>query len=335
MKLRCALVLVLTVCLGLMSSVVRASEPVVLNLSHNLNRDHPVHQSMQFMADRVKALTAGDLSIKIYPNALLGSQKETIELMQTGVLDMAKSNASEMEAFHEAYGAFNVPYLFMDREHYYRAMQGAPGRAVLESSADKGFVGLTFYDAGARSFYANKPIREPADLKGMKIRVQPSPTAVEMIKLMGGSPTPLAYGELYTALQQGVVDGAENNPSALVSDRHGEVSKIYSEDEHTMIPDVLLISTITLGRLSDEHREALYQAARESFIKHKADWAVYTDEAFEEARTRMGVKIVSDVNKPAFEAAVAPIKAKALAHPELAEIVRGVDGLRLDASEVD
>ena len=219
-----------------------ASAKTVLKLSHNNDKTHPVHISMQYMADEVKKLTNGEVVIRIYPNSQLGTQRESMELLQSGSLDMAKSNASELEAFEPSYGAYNIPYLFHNVDHYYRALLDPEvGQKILDSSKGKGFVGLTYYDGGARSFYAAKPIKSPADLKGMKIRVQPSPTAVEMIKLMGASPTPLAYGELYTALQQKVVDGAENNQTALTLARHGEVAKFFSEDEHTMIPDVLVI----------------------------------------------------------------------------------------------
>lgn len=233
-----------------------------LKISHNNDKTHPVHLSMQHMADEVKQLTNGEVVIRIYPNSQLGSQRESMELLQAGSLDMAKSNASEMEAFEISYGAFNLPYLFQDREHYYRVLADQEvGQKILQNSKDKGFIGLTYYDGGARSFYANKPIKSPEDLKGMKIRVQPSPTAVEMIKLMGASPTPLAYGELYTALQQKVVDGAENNETALTLARHGEVAKYFSEDEHTMIPDVLLISLKSWNKLTPEQQKILKQAA--------------------------------------------------------------------------
>lgn len=297
-----------------------------LKLSHNQDRNHPVHKSMQFMADEVKELTNGELKIRIYPNGQLGTQRESMELLQNGALDMAKSNASEMESFEPAYGAFNIPYIFRDREHYYRAMSGEVGEQILDASYDKGFVGLTYYDAGARSFYANKEIRTPADLKGLKIRVQPSPTAVNMIKLMGGSPTPLAYGELYTALQQGVVDGAENNPTALTNSRHGEVSKVFSQDEHTMIPDVLVISSTSWDKLSSEHQVALKTAAKNSMMFHKDLWSEMTDAAVKQAQDEMGVKVVQ-VEKQAFVDAVKPMHDEALNNPAIAKYVTAIDAL--------
>ncbi|MDG3086506.1 TRAP transporter substrate-binding protein [Vibrio hannami] len=295
-------------------------------LSHNQDRNHPVHKSMKYMADEVKKLTNGEVKIRIYPNGQLGTQRESMELMQNGALDMVKSNASEMESFEPAYGAFNIPYIFHDRDHYYRSMEGEVGQKILKASEDKGFIGLTYYDGGSRSFYANKEIKSPADLAGMKIRVQPSPTAVNMIKLMGGSPTPLAYGELYTALQQGVVDGAENNPTALTNSRHGEVAKIYSMDEHTMIPDVLLISTTSWNKLTDEQKDLVKQAADDSMAYHKELWTKMIDEAMDKAKSSMDVKVVS-VDKQAFIDAVKPMHDEALKNPAIKDYVQGIDAL--------
>ncbi|WP_394149582.1 TRAP transporter substrate-binding protein [Vibrio maritimus] len=303
-----------------------ASAATTLKLSHNQDRNHPVHKSMQYMADEVKELTNGELRIRIYPNGQLGTQRESMELLQNGALDIAKSNASEMESFEPAYGAFNIPYIFRDRDHYYRVMQGEVGEKILDASHDKGFVGLTYYDAGARSFYTQKPINTPADLKGMKIRVQPSPTAVEMIKLMGGSPTPLSYGELYTALQQGVVDGAENNPTALTTARHGEVAKVFSQDEHTMIPDVLVISSKVWDKLPQDQQDALKKAAKDSMMFHKDLWTKMTDESIEKAKKGMGVEFVT-VEKQPFVDAVKPMHDAALNNPAIADYVRGIDAL--------
>ncbi len=299
---------------------------VTLKLSHNQDRTHPIHKSMQYMADEVKKLTDGEVKIRIYPNGQLGTQRESMELMQNGAIDMVKTNASEMESFEPAYGAFNIPYIFHDRDHYYRAMTGDVGQKILQSSKDKGFIGLTYYDSGSRSFYANKAIKSPADLKGLKIRVQPSPTAVNMIKLMGGSPTPLAYGELYTALQQGVVDGAENNPTALTNSRHGEVAKVFSQDEHTMIPDVLVISNKALEKLTPEQQKILKKAADDSMMYHKKLWSEMIDKAVAKAKDDMGVTFV-DVDKQSFIDAVKPMHDEALKNPAIAEYVKGIDAL--------
>ncbi|WP_423738286.1 TRAP transporter substrate-binding protein [Caviibacterium pharyngocola] len=306
---------------------VTVSAKTVLKLSHNNDKTHPVHMSMQYMSDEVKKLTDGEVVIRIYPNSQLGTQRESMELLQSGSLDMAKSNASELEAFEPTYAAFNVPYLFKNSDHYYKVLQDADvGQKILSNSAGKGFIGLTYYDAGSRSFYAQKPIRTPEDLKGMKIRVQPSPSALEMMKLLGASPTPLAFGELYTALQQGVVDGAENNPTALTLMRHGEVAKFYSEDEHTIIPDVLVISEKTWAKLSPEQQKALKEAADKSMMYHKDLWIEMTAKEVKEAKEKLGVEFVK-VEKQPFIDAVKPMHDKAKADAVIGSYIEKIDAL--------
>lgn len=298
-----------------------------LKLSHNNDKTHPVHISMQNMADEVKQLTNGEVVIRIYPNSQLGTQRESMELIQSGSLDMAKSNAAELEAFQPVYGTFNVPYLFKNTDHYYKALLDPEiGGKILASTQGKGFIGLTYYDAGSRSFYAKKPIKSPADLKGLKVRVQPSPSALEMMKLMGASATPLAFGELYTALQQGVVDAAENNPTALTLMRHGEVSKFFSEDEHTIIPDVLLISEKSWAKLTPEQQKAVKQAAEHSMMTHKDLWVKMTNEEIKKAKETMGVEFVK-VDKQPFIDAVKPMHDKALADPTIGSFVQKIDAL--------
>ncbi len=222
------------------------------------------------------------------------------------LLSLARTNASELEAFEESYSAINLPYMFVSEQHYFDVLSGEIGDAILMASKDKGFVGLTYYVEGARSFYANKAINSPADLKGMKIRVQPSPTAIRMVELLGGNPTPIAWGELYSALKQGVVDGAENNPLALTTANHGEVSKVYSDDGHTMIPSIVVISTKIWDSLPADQQKALKQAAKESMTFHREQWNKKTAEAIEEAKSRLNVKFV-EVEKGPFIEAVLPM----------------------------
>ena len=289
-----------------------AVEAKTLRLNHNNPEDHPLHKSMEYMAERVEELTNGDLKIRIFANAQLGTQRESMELMQNGALDMARSNASELEAFEESYGALNLPYIFTSADHYFDVLSSDVGDDILAASADKGFIGLTYYIEGARSFYANKEINSPADLQGMKIRVQPSPSAIRMVELLGGNPTPIAWGELYSALQQGVVDGAENNPMALTSARHGEVSKVYSDDGHTMIPSVVMISTQSWEGLSADEQAALRTAAKDSMVFHRTQWDAMVAEAIEQAKSELGVKFV-EVEKGPFIEAVLPMHEEAAA----------------------
>ena len=292
-----------------------------LKLSHNHDRNHPVHEAMQFMADRAKELSGGSLRVRIYPDATLGSQRESTELLQIGALDMMKSNASELESFEPSYSVYNLPYLFRDSDHYYQVTMGDIGEEILNSSEDKGFIGLTYYTAGSRNFYAAKPIMSPADLKGMKVRVQPSPTAVSMVEHMGASPTPLAYGELYTALDQGVVDSAENNITSFVTSGHGEVAKQFTFSEHAMIPDVLAISKMSWDKLSADEQKALKQAARESTMKMKELWTVAEEKNRKVAEEKMGVTFMT-VDKTPFVKSVEPMyTALKKSNPELSAIV--------------
>ncbi|WP_108819161.1 TRAP transporter substrate-binding protein [Pseudovibrio sp. Alg231-02] len=281
-----------------------------LKLSHNQGPEHPLHISMQHMADKVAEATGGSLKIRIYGNGALGTQRESMELVQEGTLAMAKTNASELEAFEESYSALNLPYIFVDENHYFDVLSGPIGDDILAASADKGFIGLTFYVEGARSFYANKEIHSPADLKGMKIRVQPSPSAIRMVELLGGSPTPISWGELYSALQQGVVDGAENNPLALTTARHGEVSKVYSDDGHTMIPSIVVISTTVWNSLNTDEQTAIRDAAKSSMHFHRAQWNEMTKKHIEQAKSELNVKFI-EVDKAPFIEAVLPMHAEA------------------------
>ncbi len=304
----------------LLGSTASAFAATTLKLSHNHPRDHAVHKAMDYMAKEVKKLTDGEVRIRIYPDAQLGTQRESMELMQNGALDMVKSNAAELEAFSPAYSAFNLPYLFRDKAHYYAVTSGEVGKEILNSSENSGFIGVTYYDAGARSFYTSKPIKTPQDLKGLKVRVQPSPSAIAMVKALGGNPTPLAYGELYTALQQGVVDAAENNIPSFSLSRHSEVSKFYSMDEHTMVPDVLVISTKTYNALTTEQQESLLKAAKDSSEYMKKLWA--ESEAKERKKAeKMGVTFV-EPDKTAFVEAVQPMYSDiASSNPELSKLI--------------
>lgn len=276
-----------------------------LRLAHGLAEDHPVHKAMVKFAELAKSKTRGEIEIKIFPNGTLGGERETLEQVQNGVLEMTKASASPLETFAPEYKVFNLPFVFRDKAHFFSVLDGPVGGFILNSSKARGFIGLTFYDSGARSFYASKAINTPDDLKGMKIRVQQSPTTIKMIQALGASPTPMPWGEVYSALQAGVVDGAENNITALTSGRHGEVSKFYSVTEHQMVPDVLVISTSKWDSLKKPAQDALMEAARESSIYQRQLWAE-AEKAETAAAQKMGVTFVTP-NKAPFLAKVKPL----------------------------
>ncbi|MEM9390016.1 MAG: TRAP transporter substrate-binding protein, partial [Bacteroidota bacterium] len=209
-------------CIFLILVSCQAEEGVtVLRLAHGLDVTHPVHQGMVFMAKELEKESGGKLKLTIYPSGQLGAERECLELLQIGSLDITKVSAAVMENFAPNYQVLSLPYIFRDRAHGYAVLDGDVGQQLLDEGEKYRLKGLCFYDAGSRSFYTKeKPINSPADLRGLKIRVQKSKTAVNMVEQLGGSPTPISWGELYTALQQGVVDGAENNPPSFYFSRH-------------------------------------------------------------------------------------------------------------------
>jgi tripartite ATP-independent transporter DctP family solute receptor len=283
-----------------------ARKQMVLKLGHALDTGHPVHVALERMAERLEELSGGTVSIDIYPSAVLGSEVQCLEQVQNGSLDMTKVSAAIMENFVPEMSVFGLPYLFRDGEHYWRVLDGPIGAALLSRSEPKLLRGLCYYDSGSRNFYTrSKPIRTPDDLVGLKIRVMNSATAIAMVKAMGGAPTPIAWGELYSALAQGTVDGAENNPPSFTSNKHYEVCKHFTLDGHTRIPDVVLIGTKTWGRLSPEIREWVQQAADDSSEFQRQLWRAETARSLEKAQAE-GVTIY-EVDLAPFEAKVAPM----------------------------
>ena len=254
----------------------------VLKLAHGLDPSHPVHQAMVYMADRCEEISEGELRIDIYPSGQLGSEQQCVELLQIGSLAITKVSAAVMESFTEDFKVLGLPYVFRSREHAFNVLDGEIGEELLLSTEPFWIRGLCFYDAGSRSFYTiDTPIDHPDDLKGLKIRVMKSITAMEMVKAQGGSPTPISWGELYTALQSGVVDGAENNPPSFYTSHHYEVCKYYSLNEHTMVPDVLIVSQKVWSKLTEQEKQWLQQAADDSVPVQRKLWAESEKESLE------------------------------------------------------
>ena len=270
----------------------------VLKLAHSLDQSHPVHKGMVFMAERLAELSAGTMRIQIFPNEQLGNETEAIEQVQRGALDMTKTSTAPLESFLPEMAIFSVPYIFRDAEHFWNVLEGPIGKELLLVGTPNGVRGLCYYDAGSRNFYTIKrPVRSPDDLRGQKIRVMKSKTSMDMVQALGASPTPIAFGELYTALQQGMVDGAENNLPSFTSMRHYEVCKHFSLDEHTLIPDILLVSENVWTSLSPQEQAWLQQAADESCKYQRELWAIENEAAREEA-IRQGVTIYEPDRRP-------------------------------------
>ncbi len=273
----------------------------VLKLGHGLAPSHSVHQGMVFMAERVAEKSDGRMRIDVYPSEQLGSERENVEMLQIGSLAITKVSAAIMESFAPSYRVLNLPYIFKDREHTERVLDSDIGSDILRDGEEFWLRGLAFYDSGSRSFYTkDRPINHPDDLRGLKIRVMPSPSAVNMIRAMGGSPTPISWGELYTALQGGVVDGAENNPPSFYLSHHFEVCRYYSLNEHSTIPDVLLVSTKIWATLTEEEQRWLQEAATESAIYQRKLWAESERYSLEQAEAA-GVEIIYPDKGPFIE----------------------------------
>jgi tripartite ATP-independent transporter DctP family solute receptor len=286
-----------------------ASRVTVLKLAHGLDITHPVHKGMVYMAERAREKSGGRLRIDIYPSEQLGSERECLELVQLGILAMTKSSSAPMEGFVPTLKVLGLPYLFRDDEHMWKVFNGPIGAEILAAGESKGLKGLCFYDAGARSFYTkSKRIDTPADLAGLKIRVQKSIMSMRMIEAMGGSPTPIDWGELYSALQQGVVDGAENNPPSFHTSHHYELCEYYILDEHLRVPDMLVINPEIWRSLSPELQRILQEAVKASVVEQRRLW----DEAVERALAEVegaGVKIIRPDGRP-FRAAVQSVWAE-------------------------
>ena len=295
----------------------------IIKLSHGLDPSHPVHLAMEFLTVRVAEKSQGRMRIDVYPSEQLGSERECLELLQIGSLAMTKVSCSVIEGFVPEMSVLSLPYLFRDEAHRFRVLEGEIGRELLLSGERYWLRGLCYYDAGTRSFYTvDRPILNPEDLSGLKIRTQESPTSMRMVQALGGSATPIAWGELYSALQQGVVDGAENNPPSFHLSRHYEVCKYYSLDEHTGVPDVLVISTKIWKDLSPEFRQLLQEAANESEIYQRKLWKEATEKALEEVQ-KAGVTIYHP-DKTSFIAGVESIYDEYKTQPRIYDLIQRI-----------
>jgi tripartite ATP-independent transporter DctP family solute receptor len=296
----------------------------IIKMGHGQVVSHPVHQAMVFLGKRLEEKSGGTIKVKVYPNQQLGTERELLELLQIGSLGMTKVSTASLEAFSPEISVLGLPFLFRDDAHIAQVLQGQIGKELLLSAEKYWLRGLCFYDAGKRSFYSkSKPIDSPADLKGLKIRVMESKSAINMIRGMGGSPTPVSYGELYTALQQGIVDAAENNPPSFYNSRHYEVCKFYSIDEHTAIPDMVMISTKVWANLSAEEQRWVQEAADESALYQAELWKKSVEESLREVQ-KAGVQI-SYPSKDLFLAQSASVYALVTKErPQLAPLIRRI-----------
>ncbi len=298
----------------------------VLKLGHGLSTSHPVHQGLERMNDELIRLSDSTMRMDIYPSEQLGAELRCIELLQIGSVDVTKVSAASLEGFVEQFKIFGIPYMFRSREHYDRVVESEVGDQILASTEPYWIRGLAYFDSGARSIYTvSRPISTPEDLKGMKIRVMKSPIAVEMMNTLGGSATPVEWGELYTALQSNVVDGAENNTPSITTAYHHEVAKYLTLTEHTYSPDVIIISSKRWAKLSPQQREWITEAARLGSEYQAKLWGQLEVESLEQVREK-GIEIITPDKEPFIKMAQ-PMKEKYRNEPNLKSLIEKIDAL--------
>ena len=286
-----------------------SNDTVQIRLAHNQAKGSEIADSIAKISEFVAEDSEQNLEVSIYASGVLGTEKEEVEMVKAGVLDMAKVSSNTLGQFKDEYSIFAVPYLFQSQQHYYDACENSEKiKELFMSTADDGYIAIGYYANGSRNFYLKEdiPCTDPSVLKGKKIRSMPSSTSMDMIELMGGSPVPMAGGETYSALQQGIVDGAENTELVFTVDGHQDLVKAYTYTEHQYSPDIYIISTKTWDRLTDGQKELLVSSIQKANENFKSLYNGMMEEAIAEAETH-GVTIYRDIDKTAFIEAVQPI----------------------------
>lgn len=270
----------------------------IVRISHSQSETHPDHLGLLAFEEYVESRLGDKYDIQIFPNELLGSSVKAIELVQTGAIDYAVASTGNLETFDDIYQIFSIPYLFDGVELYHKVMEDKNFTDnIYTATEEAGFETVAWLDAGTRNFYATTPIKKPEDLKGKKIRVQQSPTNVKMMSAFGSAAAPMSFGEVYTAIQQGVIDGAENNELALTNNKHGEVAKYYTYNRHQMVPDMLIANVRFLDSLSEEERKIFDEAASLCTEVERENWDKQVNEAINQAKN-MGVEFIETDIKP-------------------------------------
>ena len=335
-----AALLILVVLAGILAGCGSGTEKKarIVRIGHNQSTNHPTHTGLLAFQEYIMGQLGDKYDVQIFPSELLGSQNEMVQLTQTGAITFCVASNSLLETFSQNYTLFNLPYLFSSAEAYHASMDDPDiVGPIFESTKQAGFEAVTWLDAGTRNFYTiDTPINTPADLHGLKIRVQQSPTNVRMMELLGGSATPMGFGDVYTALQAQMLDGAENNELALTDNGHGDVCKYYelaltdnghgdvckyySYTMHQMIPDILIGNLGFMDGLSQEERAIFDEGFQILNQTQREAWTDAVEAAKDKAQNEQGVNFIYPDIAP-FQEAVAPMHEEMLAeYPDLAPI---------------
>lgn len=283
----------------------------IFRYAENQIEDYPTTQAARYFADAVEERTDGRIEIVVCPLGELGDEPSVIEQLRFGGVDFTRVSLSSLAEVSDSLNVLQLPYLYRDAEHMWEILEGDIGDRFLESVSGAGLTGLSWFDSGARSFYAVRELRTLEDLAGLRIRVQESKMMVEMMKLLGAQPMPLPYGEVYSSLKTGRIDGAENNWPSYESTGHYAAARYYLRDEHTRVPEMQLASSRTMAKLSESDRAIIRECARESALVERALWAA-RESASERLVTESGVVVVelSPEEKQRFREAVQPLYEK-------------------------
>jgi tripartite ATP-independent transporter DctP family solute receptor len=284
---------------------------------------YPTVEAVKYMGELLSQRTNGRIKIEVTNNAALGTEKDTIEQTRFGVIDMNRVNAAPFNNLVPQTVVLGLPFLFRSTEHMHKTVDGPIGDEVLAAFEPHGLIGLAFYDSGARSFYSTKkPIEKLEDLKGMKVRVQQSDLWIAMMEAFGANATPMPFGEVYSSLETGVVDAAENNWPSYESSRHFEVAKNYTLTEHSLNPEILVISKISWDKLSADDQKVLKDAAKESVAKMRELWTA-REKASEEKVRASGVNVITP-DKAEFSAAMKPVYDRFVTDPQMKDLLERI-----------
>lgn len=268
--------------------------------------DYPTTLGDKKFAELVNQKTNGRIKIEVFPSSQLGEEKAVIEQVQLGAIEFTRVSTGPLAEFNKAFGVFSLPYIFENEEHEWNFLNGPDAQKLLEGLSDSKFMGLSYYDSGARSFYTRKPVTSIEDLKGMKIRVIQNKVNIDLMQALGASATPMPYGDVFNALQTGVIDGAENNWPSFYTSKHYEQAKNLILDAHQRVPEVLMASKVTWDKLSDADKQAIKEAAMESVTYQREQWKKFEKEAEDKVRAA-GVTVTDISDLKPWQEAVKPM----------------------------
>lgn len=283
-----------------------SGKKINLRLAESQPSDYPTTLGDKKFAELVKQKSNGRINIKVYDSSQLGEEKAVIEQVQLGSIDFCRVSSSPLAEFNKAFGVFSLPYIFDSNEHMWKFLKGDAAKKMLTDLQSSKLMGLCYYDSGARSFYTKNPVKVPADLQGMKIRVQENKINMDLIAALGASATPMPYGEVFSSLQTGVIDGAENNAPSYLTANHYQAVKNYILDAHQRVPEVVMASKASWDKLSPEDQKLLQECAQESVQYQVDQWAAYDKQAMDKLK-ESGVSITEVSDVKAWQEAVKPV----------------------------